>query len=59
MATFATRSFTDPLNTEPVPRCDPHPAFDADGFAVADESGERRSWTPLWGGPCTVCGTNC
>ncbi|GAA1064734.1 hypothetical protein GCM10009574_023470 [Streptomyces asiaticus] len=41
------------------PRCDAHSKFTPDGFPLPLEDGERREWSPRWGGPCGVCGADC
>lgn len=38
----------------PDPKCDDCSTFDPDGFASDD-----RSWTPIWGEPCSKCGQDC
>ena len=40
-------------------RCDAHSRFTKDGFPLPLDDGERREWSPLWGGPCTECGKPC
>jgi hypothetical protein len=52
MATYVTRSMTDPLNVASEVRCDTHSRFDPEGFPLPLADEWMRSWTPVWGGPC-------
>jgi hypothetical protein len=59
MATYVKASDTDPLHVEPKPICNAGSRFDADGFPLPVGDDQPRRWVPLWGGPCTTCGSPC
>lgn len=57
MATYNPRSLNiaTALDNEAEVLCDAHSVFDAEGFPLPLND-QPRSWTPVWGAPCTLPG---